>query len=141
MLLTPAPCQALELNGIMLLTAQLRISRPNNYQPTVGGGVGGGLSLNEIVPGLNPGAGLAVSGLGGAVQPGAGQPAPASFLGGAQPAAAAPAAAATALCCANMVTGVELHDTGEREGLKEDVAEECKQARAPSPIHARAPDP
>eukprot|EP00327_Prymnesium_parvum_P001873 CAMPEP_0182847202 /NCGR_PEP_ID=MMETSP0006_2-20121128/28323_1 /TAXON_ID=97485 /ORGANISM="Prymnesium parvum, Strain Texoma1" /LENGTH=197 /DNA_ID=CAMNT_0024977501 /DNA_START=12 /DNA_END=606 /DNA_ORIENTATION=- len=100
---------ALGLNGIMLLTTTLRVSRPNNYQPSVGAATTG---LEGLVGNLNP---QAILGALGACT-------------GAIPAASAPAPlSSTVLRCSNMLTREELEDTEEREALKEDVTEECNK--------------
>lgn len=111
---------ALGLNGLNLLTSALRISRPNNYQPTctvmggldtlMGGPVPSAVSMPAAITSL----------LGGAVpsQPEA-QVAPAAL--------AIPALTTTVLTCKNMLTKDDLNDDVEREGLKEDVGDECKK--------------
>jgi splicing factor U2AF subunit len=129
----------LGLNGLMLLTSALRISRPNNYQPTVG------INIDGIMAMANSG-GCAASAPPAAMgMPGMAMPQPSSgpmlaamsqlqslsgSIGGVAPAAPPMPPAlltSTVLACANMLTKDELMDDEEREGLKEDVGEECKK--------------
>ena len=112
---------ALGLNGLTLLTQQLRISRPNNYQPTVGHTLDDIVAMNaNAVAGGAPQGGVAAL-----PQAAAAVLVPnAAAAAAAVPPAAPPAPTATVLCCANMLTAEELRDAAEREGLKEDVTEE-----------------
>jgi len=115
---------ALGLNGIMLLMSALRVSRPNNYQPNIGVGT---LDLSALTSTATP---AAVPDVGQAslapsasalVAAGTGLPLPVV------PVAPQPAVklTSTVLCCTNMLTKEDLMDKEEREGLKEDVMEEC----------------
>lgn len=111
--------QALGLNGIMLLTTALRVSRPNNYQPNIGMdltsmvGTAAGAAIpaapSLITSGLNPSLVAANPLLGAAL------------------AVPPPAAESNVLACANMLTKEELDDKEERDALKEDVTEECNK--------------
>jgi len=109
---------ALGLNTIMLLTSQLRISRPNNYQPTVGD-----VTATVAMPGFAMGQDAASLALAtAAALAGA---APVGYPGAYPP--AQPFATSLVLSCSNMLTPAELADKEEREGLKEDVTEECQR--------------
>mmetsp|Transcript_7153 Transcript_7153/g.20838 ORF Transcript_7153/g.20838 Transcript_7153/m.20838 type:complete len:270 (-) Transcript_7153:65-874(-) len=135
---------ALGLNGIMLLTSALRISRPNNYQvpvanaadapglaPQASGGGSTGVVTGEDAASRALAAAAALAGVGPMPTPaalsamtaqlaaGAGAGAGAAGAGG------APACTSTVISCSNMLTPAELADPEEREGLKEDVTEEC----------------
>lgn len=120
----------LGLNGIMLLTSALRISRPNNYQPTVGVNID---AIQALTSGAAAATNLSAPGLAGLQQLLPTTPGLAALpqLAGSNPAASAAAASApltsTVLACANMLTRDELMDNEEREGLKEDVGDECKK--------------
>lgn len=108
--------QALGLNGIMLLTTALRVSRPNNYQPNIGmdltslvGGAAVPAAPSLIPSGLNPSLVAANPALGAVL------------------AAPPPPADSNVLACTNMLTKEELNDKEERDALKEDVTEECSK--------------
>lgn len=116
--------QALGLNGVMLLTTALRISRPNNYQPTLGTSLDGLIGIGASVPGTDSAVAapaLSVLGLGNLPNPAAVAAEPSAVL------LSAPTLTSTALECANMMTKEDLADPEEREGLKEDVGDECKK--------------
>lgn len=122
----------LGLNGLMLLTSALRISRPNNYQPTVGINIDGIMAMANS-GGCGADAAATVPSTGMVPQPSSGPMLTAmsqlhSFTNTiAPPAPPAPVLTSTVLACANMLTNDELNDDEEREGLKEDVADECKK--------------
>ncbi|KAL1529751.1 hypothetical protein AB1Y20_000687 [Prymnesium parvum] len=125
---------ALGLNGIMLLTTTLRVSRPNNYQPSVGAATTGLEGLGEIALLTSGASSISSAAPLGGTGPTAGNLNPQAILGalgactGAIPAASAPAPlSSTVLRCSNMLTREELEDTEEREALKEDVTEECNK--------------
>jgi len=119
---------ALGLHGIMLLTSTLRIARPNTYQHgPVGTNIDGIMAMAQST----------AASITAVPQPTPGLPGPMfaamsqlASLGGDHGRAAAPPPApltTTVLACANMLTQEELMDEEEREGIKEDVGEECKK--------------
>lgn len=113
---------ALALNGLQLLTASLKISRPNNYQPSVGlGGLEGPLAA--LAPSVVP----AAAGISAISDPEAAK----ALVDAAQTAQTGAAvqrdAASCCVSCSNMLTAEELLDAAERRALKEDVAEECEK--------------
>uniref|UniRef100_A0A6S9X0L7 RRM domain-containing protein n=2 Tax=Chrysotila carterae TaxID=13221 RepID=A0A6S9X0L7_CHRCT len=123
----------LGLNGINLLTSSLRISRPNNYQPTVGVNIEGIMAMTQGAAV----AGIATPALASLQQllpntPGLAalpqlQAACGAFGATAAGVPPAPPLTSTVLACANMLTHDEMMDTQEHEGLKEDVMDGCKE--------------
>lgn len=128
---------SLGLNGINLLTSPLRISRPNNYQPMVGTAPPPGFGSEPTRLALPPGAVPAVAtgqdaaslALAAAAALAGGVPLPMAALGAMPGLAAAvfPVATSRIISCSNMLTPDELAQEVERDGLKEDVAEECQR--------------
>jgi splicing factor U2AF subunit len=127
---------SLGLNGINLLTSPLRISRPNNYQPTVGGAAAPpGFEPTRLalppgaVPAVATGQDAASLALAAAAALAGGAPLSIPGLAAMPGLAAAllPVATSRIISCSNMLTPDELAQEVERDGLKEDVAEECQR--------------
>lgn len=127
---------AMNLNGVMLLTSALRFARPNTYQPAVGTNISGILAMAQP-NGAGAGGPSAVASMPQSMpQPPSGLAAISQLhsltnsIGGnatAAPPVTPALLTSTVIACANMLTKDELMDEEEREGIKEDVGEECKK--------------